>query len=119
MLLKLFQKKNPLLERRPLPMGRMEFETWAARIISIADITADVESQKFALADMLMHLGPAESHKEDAHFVHYLRKVAINQVADAIRCEIRDKRKAEIKPKEVVDKAIPTNETKVLANQTV
>ncbi len=113
----MFRKKNPLLERRALPMGRGEFEVWAARIIEIANITADVESQKFALADMLLHLGPAESHKEDAHFVHYLRKVAVNQVADAIRCEIRDKTKARLK--EESDKNSQINETKILANEKI
>src|ERR1035438_8208296 len=87
----MFRKKNPLLERQPLPMGRKQFDDWSDRIISIANIVADTDSQKFALADMLLHLGPTESHKEDAHFVHYLRKVAVNQVADAMRNEIREK----------------------------
>jgi hypothetical protein len=38
---------------------------------------------------MIMHLGPAEDHKEDAHFIKYLRKVAVNQVAHAKMMEIK------------------------------
>lgn len=52
------------------------------------------ESQKFALADLLTHLGPTESHKPDAFFIHSLRKFAVNQVAVSIRKELHDKAKA-------------------------
>ena len=55
-----------LLVKRPLPQGMTEFEEWADRIISGALVTADPMSLKFALANMIMHLGPTESHKEDA-----------------------------------------------------
>jgi hypothetical protein len=47
-----------MLEPRPLPMGRQEFEDWSDRIISGTLCKATIESQKFALAEMLMHLGP-------------------------------------------------------------
>lgn len=77
-------------EPRALPLGRAEFDVWSDRIIAGAMISASREDQKFALADMIMHLGPAEDHKPDAHFIHYLRKVAVNQVAHAIRMEIKD-----------------------------
>ncbi len=90
-------------EPRPLPMGRAEFEEWSDRIISGALVPCSpdgqevlVESQKFALADMIMHLGPTESHKADAYFIHSLRKYAINQVADSMRREIRDAAKARL-----------------------
>jgi hypothetical protein len=72
-----------LLEKRPLPQGANEFEEWSDRIISGALITADTMSLKYALANMIMHLGPTESHKEDAFFIHNLRKSAANQVAHA------------------------------------
>jgi hypothetical protein len=83
-------------EKRPLPMGRKEFEVWSDRIIQAAMVTADAASQKFALSDMILHLGPTEDHKEDAYFIKMLRKVAVNQVADAIRQEIRASKKAEM-----------------------
>src|SRR4051812_5723307 len=87
-------------EPMPLPMGRTEFEAWAARIISgalIPDENGKVlqdldhkayqklfESQKFALAGLLMGLGPTESHKPDAYFIHALRVSAVKQVAVTI-----------------------------------
>ena len=93
-------------EPRPLPMGCKEFNEWSDRIISGAllpggdeDKESFIESQKFALADMLLHLGPTESHKPDAHFIHALRKFAINQVADSMRRDIRDAAKARLEAK--------------------
>jgi len=109
-------------ERRPLPLGRKEFEEWSERIIAGAMIEADKESQKFALANLILHLGPTESHKEDAFFIHSLRKFAANQVADAMRTEIRDRRKAESSKEEKSGEVVPNpkpDETKILANQGV
>ena len=106
-------------EARPLPMGRTEFEEWATRIISGAllpggkdDPAIFLESQKFALANMLMHLGPTESHKPDAFFIHSLRKFAINQVADTVRKELHEAAKARTAAEEASkatteDKPIP------------
>ena len=96
-----FTSKSTILdqmnERRPLPMGVTDFHEWSDRIISGALIPgATAESQKFALADMLLHLGPTESHKEDAFFIHSLRKFAINQVADDMRRRIRDEAKGRL-----------------------
>ncbi len=104
---------DQLNEPRPLPMGRVDFGDWSARIIAGAlipnesgkvfqtqdeDPTSDYaihfQGQQFALANMLMHLGPTESHKPDAYFVHSLRKFAVNQVADTIRKELHEKAKA-------------------------
>lgn len=92
-------------EKKPLPMGRADFEAWSNRIISAAMVSADAESQKFALSDMILHLGPTEDHKEDAFFIKMLRKVAVNQIANAIREEIRDKVKLKIAEEEAACKA--------------
>lgn len=92
--------QDQMLERRPLPLGRKEFEEWSDRIISGALIQADVRSQKFVLADVLLHLGPTEDHKEDAYFIHTLRKMAVNQVAIMIRDELKAQQQAELKAKE-------------------
>jgi hypothetical protein len=81
---------DQLLERRPLPMGMTEFEEWSDRIISGALCQAEHDSQKFALAEMIMHLGPTEDFKEDAYFIHYLRKSACNQIAHAKLMEIKN-----------------------------
>lgn len=88
--------KKGMLERQPLPMGRKQFMEWSDRIIALAMIDADHESQRFALADMILHLNATEDHKEDGYFVKILRKVAVNQVADAMRKEIRDLAKARL-----------------------
>ncbi len=99
-------------EPRPLPMGRRDFSEWSDRIISGALVpggTEDplifIDSQKFALANMLMHLGPTESHKPDAFFIHSLRKFAVNQVADSVRKELHEAAKLRTEAEEAAKKA--------------
>lgn len=82
-------------EPRALPMGMTEFDEWSDRIISGAMCAADKNSQRYVLANMLLHLGPTEDHKPDAHFIHSLRKFAVNEVADAVRRSIYDARKSQ------------------------
>jgi len=82
-------------ELRPLPLGRQEFEEWSDRIIAGAMLQASPRSQKFALAEMIMHLKPTQDFCDDAHFIHTLRKGAVNQVAYAIMEETRQAVKAE------------------------
>lgn len=87
-------------EPRPLPMGRAEFEEWSDRIISGSLVAGEGEAfiigQKFALAQMIMHLGPTESHKPDAFFIHSLRKAAVNEVAYELISEVQAAKKAKI-----------------------
>lgn len=80
--------------RQPLPMGRAEFEEWSDRIITGAMLAGNPEgaaalraSQKFVLADMLMHLPATESHKEDAFFIHSMRNAAVRRCAHIMRGE--------------------------------
>lgn len=75
-------------------MGRAEFEEWSDRIISGALVSAVPEDQKFVLANLVMSLGPTEDHKPDIFFIKSLRKAAVNQVADVIRVEYREAKKA-------------------------
>lgn len=83
-----------------MPLTPEEFEEWSERIISGAlivktdDAKALRTSQRFALASIIMHLGPTESHKPDAYFIHSLRKGAANQVAHAVLCKIKEEQKA-------------------------
>lgn len=87
-------------EPRPLPMGQKEFVEWSDRIISGALIPSeDRDSLVGALAAMLMQLGPTESHKPDAYFIHALRKAAVNEVAMA-NFQVIKKRKEEAARKE-------------------
>lgn len=103
---------DQMLEPRALPMGRKEFENWSNRIISGAvipggkeDIAAFIATQKSALANMIMHLGPTESHKPDAFFIHSLRKAAVNEVAHSIIMEYQAQKKAKIEAEEKAKKA--------------
>lgn len=89
-------------EPRPLPMGKADFDEWSNRLIAGALVPGGEEnpdvfydSQKFALANMILHLGPTESHKPDAFFIHNLRKVACNQVAHSVAQELKLKFNAE------------------------
>ncbi len=96
-------------EPRPLPLNRPQWEEWSDRIISGAMLEADKSSMQFSLANMLLHLGPTESHKADAFFIHSLRKFAVNQVADAIRKEIQAEVKTRLAAEEA-KKTEPANE---------
>ena len=101
--------RDQLLERRPLPIGREEWNTFVDRIYSgvcIPGVTK--ESIAFALADQILHLGPTEDFKEDAFFIHALRKFAVNQTADEMRKEIRDAAKLRLAEQEA-EKATSTN----------
>ncbi len=95
---------DQLNEMRPLPLGMTEFEEWSDRLIAGALLPADPMSQKFALAEMIMHLKPTDDHCNDGFFIKSLRKTAANQIAHAKMMEIRDAAKArlaleEAKPK--------------------
>lgn len=111
------QKK--MMEPMPLPLTPEEFEEWSDRQIAGAcitktdDIEALVRSQKFALASMIMHLAPTESHKPDAYFIHSLRKGAANQVAHAVMVKFKEEqanKEAAEKAKKAADDAAHENE---------
>jgi hypothetical protein len=82
-------------------MGVKEFEDWSDRIISGALLHGvHLESQKATLASLLLHLGPQEDHKADAFFIHSLRKLAVNQVADAMFRGYRESTKKRLEEEE-------------------
>lgn len=91
-----------LITKRELPVGLTSFHEWSERIIKLAalpsdpgaDINAFYNSQKFALANDLMHLNPNSAFESDAYFAHRLRKYAVNQVADQVRQDIKAARDA-------------------------
>ena len=85
--IKSFFKKEEML---PLPLTMPEFDKWADRIIEgaalpigkgLSPYVTPKETQKFALAQMLMELQKVESFKSDVYFMHRLRNAAISQVA--------------------------------------
>jgi hypothetical protein len=87
---------DQLLEKRPLPMGMIEFHEWSNRIIAGACIPgATVESQKFSLAHMATTLQhPFEC---DGWFINKLRKAATDQTCRAYLDEVQDKARARLK----------------------
>lgn len=80
--------KEELLAKRALPIGVKEFHEWSDRIIAGAMLPADPDSQKYALANDLMHCSPNTAFETDIYFIHRLRKYAVNQVADRIRKDL-------------------------------
>lgn len=89
--------KEEMMEKRPLPIGRTQFIEWSDRIIAGAMVEASTRSQRFALASMLLHIGSVESFKEDAFFIHSLRKGAVNETASYMMKEIKEEQEAEKK----------------------
>lgn len=75
----------------PLPVGMTEFESWSDDIINLSGPYADTDSMKFAIASMIMHLGPQKSHVAKNYFVRSLRKTAANQVAGQVFTNIKEK----------------------------
>lgn len=92
--MKLLKKVASLLPTK-LPVGMAEFNTWADSIIELSGRFADDDSLKFALANMIMHLGPQRSSVPKNHFVRSLRKTAANQVAGQVFLDIKEKQKAQ------------------------
>lgn len=104
----LFKNKlvSDLKTPKALPMGSKEFDEWSDRIIVQAEIMGvDGDSQRAALAAMLMQLPPTEDFKEDLFFIKSIRKAAVNQVAQAKHKEIYDRRKAKDAAPDVLEKA--------------
>jgi hypothetical protein len=91
---------DQMSQQRPLPLGRKEFDEWSDRIIAGAMITATHESQKFSLAEMIMHIKPTQSFCDDGHFINSLRKAAANEVAYAVMQELRQKKLDRLKAEE-------------------
>ena len=100
--MKWLQKKSEISDlqkelqlKKALPTGLTEFHEWADRIILGACLTSTVDSQKYALANIVATgLGPNVAFESDLFFINHLRKAAANQVALAVRDEIYAKKKA-------------------------
>lgn len=76
-----------------LPQGMAAFEKWASRIIFTYQPAADDNSVRWALANMIMHLGHTDSHKPWRYFAKALHKAAANQIAAGVFNEIKEKQK--------------------------
>jgi hypothetical protein len=74
-----------------LPVGMTEFNEFADSIIELSGKYADTDSMRFAIASMIIHLGPQKSAVAKNHFVRSLRKSAANQVASQVFQDIKTK----------------------------
>jgi len=113
--------QGELLERKPLPIGRTQFDEWSDRIIKAAGVEADITSMKAVLAGMLMTLGPTEAFKEDGYYALALRVDAIKTTAVCMRQELDEIRKAKFQ-QQATDTGpvlIPGQAAGILENQTV
>lgn len=88
---KLILKKLMSLFPTALPVGMAEFNTWSESIIELSGKYADEDSMKYAIATMIMNLGPQRSHVSKNFFVRSLRKAAANQVAGQVFYDIKTK----------------------------
>ncbi len=94
-------------EPRQLPLGAAEFEEWSDRIISGVPPLDGVDraSMQFALATMVLQLGPQESHKPDIYFLKSLLKTGANQVAHSKWMDLKKAKDAQKKTEEAASKA--------------
>lgn len=77
-----------------LPVGMTEFDAWAEKIASTYQLpTKDLESVKFTLASIVIHLGPSDDKKPNWFFVKQLRAASAKQIAGAAFYEIKQKQK--------------------------
>lgn len=80
----------------PLPVGRAEYEKWIKDILDLAGNVADEDSMRWAVNNIVPHLGPSISKVPKNYFVRSLRKAAANQVAAAMTMEIKERQAAKI-----------------------
>lgn len=106
-----------MLERRALPIGRTQFNEWSDRIISGSGVEASKRSQKFMLAETVMHLPPTEAFKEDAYFILKLRKACINETCHAMLTEMKAELEAEKKLAEATAPKLEAIDGGVLENK--
>lgn len=97
-------KLKAMTDKKPLPLTMAGFQTWSDEIIDLAMVPADRESQRFAIADMAVHLNGTEDHKEYGYFVKVLRKTTYNQIALSMMDEIRTKAKMKLAEQEAIVK---------------
>ncbi len=111
--------KKEYMEKRELPIGMTQFTEWSDRIIQAAMVDASIRSQKWVLAETVMHLNPTEAFKEDAHFILKLRKAAVNETCAAVMRDIKAEAEAEKKLAEETAPKLEAVNGGVLENKTV
>lgn len=93
MVKKLFKKIKSYFPQR-LPVGVTAFNFWADEIIVLAKCPNN-DSFKFALATMIINLGPTRNKAPKNYFVKALQAGMAKQVASGIMYDLKEKQKAE------------------------
>jgi hypothetical protein len=74
-------------------MNIPEFNEWAERIIKAAELpTKNTETQRFALASMILQTAPHDFFRPDEYYVNLLRKAASDQLATQVMADIKAER---------------------------
>lgn len=101
-----------------LPVGMSEFDAWADSIIELSGQFADVDSMKFAIASIVIHLPPTRSSVPKSYFVKSMRKSAANQVASQFFQDIKLKQMEAAKAaQEALNTAEATANEQVASNE--
>lgn len=77
-----------------VPIGRTDFDTWATSIIDTYQFP-DNDSVRFALASIVMHMGPTSAYKPKYYFALVIKAGAAKQVAASVFQDIKNKQVAE------------------------
>lgn len=81
---------EPIEVVKELPKTIPEFEAWSDKIIELANLpTQNTETQKFALASMLLQIKPDQSYKSNMYFASLLKKAATDQLATQVIDNLR------------------------------
>jgi len=97
-----------------LPLGVAAFEAWAASIMALLGPGFENVPQDdimFALAGMIMHLGPQTDRVSKRYFVLSLRKIASNQVAGEVMSQSKQRQAERAAKKAEEAKAADTAQT--------
>lgn len=90
---KRFLRKAKAYLPSPLPSGMTEFDAWSDEVLDLYGAPNN-DSTKFALATMILHAGPQDSHKPMHYFGRTMRKSMANQVAAGVMQELKAKQEA-------------------------
>lgn len=84
-----------------LPTGMSQFDAWHEKLVATYDLpTQDRDSVRYALATMILHLGPTAAFKPQYYFVLAIRSACAKQVAGAAFQEIKLRQQAEEKARQ-------------------
>lgn len=78
----------------PLPIGVAAHEKWVTSILSMYGYP-DNDSTRFAVATMVLNLGPTSAYKAKRYFGLAIHAGAAKQIAGHFYVELKEKQKAE------------------------